>query len=195
MSRFDSVMDDSPKTVNFTISPASTNHAPVITPVSDRVVVETNLLSFQIVGTDTDLPPQTITFSLGPDAPLGAAINSSDGTFSWTPPVGLAPGTNQITVVVTDDGTPPLSATNSFNVVVIKPPRFLSISAPTDEVVTLVWESFPGKSYRLRFKEDLGSAVWTDLSGSDQVATNFTAWATNRLGPSRQRFYQVLLLD
>ena len=192
---YDSVMDDSPKTVQFTISAPVTNHAPVITPIGDQAVVETNLLSFKVTATDTDQPSQTLTYSLDPGAPPGAAINSSDGRFTWTPPTGPAPRTNEVTVRVADDGSPPLSATNTFKVVVIKPPRFLSISQPTNGVVTLVWESFPGKTYQVRFKEDLGSSFWTNLSSGAIVATDAAASTTNRIGPAQQRFYQVLLQD
>jgi hypothetical protein len=192
---YDSVMDGSPKTVSFTMSVPATNHAPVIVPIGDKAVVETNLLSFKVTATDTDLPPQTLTFSLEPGTPPGAAINSSNGTFTWTPPAGTAPHTNEVTVRVVDNGSPPLSATNTFKAVVLKPPRFLSISQPTNEVITLVWESFPGKSYRVRFKEDLGLTSWTNLGVGDLVATNVIASTTNRIGPAGRRFYQLLLQD
>jgi hypothetical protein len=40
---------------------------------------------------------------------------------TWRPAIAQSPSTNLITVVVADNGTPPLSATQSFNVVVLRP--------------------------------------------------------------------------
>ena len=45
-------------------------------------------------------------------------VNSSNGIFSWRPLVTQANTTNLIKVQVTDNGSPNLSATNSFDVVV-----------------------------------------------------------------------------
>src|SRR5208337_1352603 len=77
-------------------------------------------LSFTASATDTDQPPQTLTFALGSGAPAGAAI-STNGVFAWTPAAAQAPSTNLITVTVTDNGVPPLSDSQSFTVVVYRP--------------------------------------------------------------------------
>ena len=107
---------------------------------------------------------------------------------------GSAPATNQISVRVTDDGSPPLSATNTFNVVVLKAPRFNPPSPPTNGIVTLDWSSYPGKTYRVCFKDELGPGIWT-VCQSNILATGTLTSATNNLGPGRQRFYQLRLLD
>ncbi len=52
-----------------------------------------------------DLPPQTLTFSLGAGAPFGATI-TTDGVFNWTPTPAQAPSTNTISVIVRDSGAP-----------------------------------------------------------------------------------------
>ena len=69
------------------------------------------------VATNSDLPAQTLIFSLV-TAPSNAAINSTSGVFTWTPTEAQGQGTNIIIVSVTDNGPPPLSATQSFIVVV-----------------------------------------------------------------------------
>jgi hypothetical protein len=46
-------------------------------------------------------------------APSNAVISSA-GVITWTPVVAQVPSTNVFTTVVSDDGTPSLSATNSF---------------------------------------------------------------------------------
>lgn len=191
-SGFYTELSGSPKTVSFTI--ASGNHAPVVTPVGERTAVESNLLSFTVTATDADSPTQKLAFSLEAGAPAGASVNSSNGLFTWTPPLGYTPQTNLISVRVTDDGTPALSATNSFNVIVLRLPRFLSLSRPTNGVVTLFWQSHPGKTYRLAYKDSLVTGAWTDFA-SDTVATNYAASATNAVGTTGQRYYRLLLLN
>jgi hypothetical protein len=49
---------------------------------------------------------------------VGAAIDLNSGLFSWTPTEVQGPGTYPIGVIVRDDGTPSLSATNTFTVTV-----------------------------------------------------------------------------
>ncbi|PYL00358.1 MAG: hypothetical protein DME19_05355 [Verrucomicrobia bacterium] len=94
------------------------NTPPVIAPIPNKTIAPEQLLSVIISVTDTDVPPQTLTFSLDPGAPAGAAIVPTNGLFTWKPTRAQAPGTNLITVRVTDDGTPSLSATQSFTVIV-----------------------------------------------------------------------------
>jgi hypothetical protein len=188
-----SVMDGSPKTVNFTIAAPAANQPPVIAAISDKAVVETNLLTFTVSVTDTDLPPQTLTFSLEPGAPAGTGINSSNGLFTWTPPAGSGLRTNEVTVRVTDNGEPPLSSTASFRVIVLDPPRLLGLSCPAQSVAKLVWESFPGKTYRVQFKDDVAADSWTNVGEAGVVAADFTTSLTNNAGTTGQRFYQVVI--
>ena len=101
-------------------------------PSPNQAVYANTLLTFTASATDTDQPPQTLTFSLGAGAPTGASITTG-GVFTWTPTAAQAPSTNTISVIVTDSGQPPMSATNSFNVVVYRPntpPVLAAISEP-----------------------------------------------------------------
>jgi len=52
------------------------------------------------------------------NAPPDASLNSSNGLFAWRPPVASAITKNLVTVKVADNGTPSLSATQSFLVIV-----------------------------------------------------------------------------
>ena len=63
--------------------------------------------------TDPDSPPEVLTFSLGSGAATNASINPTNGVFVWTPTQSQV-GTNAFSVVVTDKGSPSLSATQSF---------------------------------------------------------------------------------
>jgi Fibronectin type III domain len=89
-----------------------------LAPIADCTNYEAMLLTITNSATDNNLPPRALTFSLGAGAPANATIDPITGVFQWRPTAVQAPGTNFITVIVTDNGTPPLSATRQFKVVV-----------------------------------------------------------------------------
>src|SRR6185369_994440 len=95
-------------TQRFSILVSELNTAPNIASIADRTVGAGQLLSFSVPASDPDFPAQVLTFNLEPGAPSGAAIDPG-GLFSWTPPAGTPPTTNQVTVRVVDDGVPSLS--------------------------------------------------------------------------------------
>jgi hypothetical protein len=78
-------------------------------PVKELTTLTTNVVS------DLDIPAQTLTSSLV-SAPNGMSINAMTGVITWTPAQTNSPSTNTVTVIATDDGTPPLRATNSLTV-------------------------------------------------------------------------------
>jgi hypothetical protein len=100
--------------------PSTTNTAPTLAPIPNQSIYANTMLTLTASATDTDQPPQLLTFSLDSGAPAGASITSG-GVFTWTPTAAQAPGTYPTSVIVTDSGVPPMSATNSFNVVVYRP--------------------------------------------------------------------------
>src|SRR6185369_14221440 len=89
------------------------NTAPVLPTISQQTVAEGILLSVNDAATDSDIPANTLSYSLI-NPPSGASINGS-GLITWTPTEVQGPSTNTITAVV-NDGT--ISVTNSFVVVV-----------------------------------------------------------------------------
>lgn len=91
------------------------NTPPTLTPISDKELTIGQTLTFTANANDTDIPAQSLTFSLGAGAAPGATIHPTSGVFTWTPP--SAPGTNSFTVIVADSGAPSLSDTQTFSVV------------------------------------------------------------------------------
>jgi len=91
---------------------------PDLAPVSNRFVRVNQSLIITNVAADPDLPAQRLAFSLDPGAPAGASIDPDTGVFRWTPLCAQGSTTNTITVRVTDNGAIPLSATQTFTVVV-----------------------------------------------------------------------------
>src|SRR6185369_12294512 len=100
-------------TVNVTVN--SVNDAPALNAIANQNIVVGSNLSFTAVGSDIDLPPQTLSYSLQ-SAPSGATINSASGAFSWTPSAAQGGQIYTITVRVTDNGSPALFAERTFTV-------------------------------------------------------------------------------
>jgi hypothetical protein len=101
----------------FTVTVINPIHnGPILAAQPDRTFDELSILIVTNTANDTDIPALALTYELI-TAPAGATINSN-GVISWTPTETQGPTTNTFTAVVTDSGNPPLSATNSFSVVV-----------------------------------------------------------------------------
>ncbi|MCX6885906.1 MAG: MBG domain-containing protein, partial [Verrucomicrobia bacterium] len=98
---------------------APTNTAPVLTLPPDQVVFVPGSLSVTASAADADIPANSLTFSLV-SPPAGMSIEPSSGLITWTPVAGAGSSTNTVTVQVTDSGTPPLSDTKTFQVVVLE---------------------------------------------------------------------------
>jgi hypothetical protein len=103
-------------TNSFQVVVTEVNSAPVLAAQTNHTVAEGTLLSLTNSATDSDIPANTLTYSLL-NPPAGASI-STEGVITWTPTEAEGPSTNTITTVATDDGVPSLSATNSFEVIV-----------------------------------------------------------------------------
>jgi large repetitive protein len=93
-------------------------------------VNEGSLLTFDATATDSDIPANTLTYSLDAGAPAGATINSSTGVFTWTPTNGPSQSAS-ITVRVTDNGTSALSDFKTINVTVNNVAPELNVGAAT----------------------------------------------------------------
>ena len=104
------------ETIEITVLEA--NGPPVLGAIGDKPVNEGDLLTFTASASDTDLPANTLTFSLAADAPLGASIDANSGVFTWTPTEAQGPGTHTVTVRVSDDGTPKLDDFETITIVV-----------------------------------------------------------------------------
>src|SRR5204862_3908733 len=121
-------------TNSFTVTVTEVNLAPVLSVPADQTIDEQTTLSVSASATDADLPANTLTFALV-SAPLGMSINPASGVISWTPTEAQGPSTNTITVVVTDNGVPALSATNSFTVTVREVNLAPVLSVPADQTI------------------------------------------------------------
>jgi hypothetical protein len=99
------------------IIPIQTNTPPALAPIADSTINVGSNLAFTASATDTNTPAQTLSFSLLSGS-TNATLNSSSGAFSWRPSVDQADSTNTFAIKVADSGTPSLSATQAFTVIV-----------------------------------------------------------------------------
>ncbi|HEX5222972.1 MAG TPA: immunoglobulin domain-containing protein, partial [Verrucomicrobiae bacterium] len=101
----------------FTIIVAKTNSSPVLAQISPQLMGVGGTLIVTNTASDPDLPASTLTYTLL-SPPPGATVNTS-GVITWSP---TNPGSYTVTMRVSDNGAPSLSATNSFTVSVIPKP-------------------------------------------------------------------------
>jgi uncharacterized repeat protein (TIGR03803 family) len=92
------------------------NVRPEMPAIATRFADESALFSLMVNATDADLPPQTLTYALT-NSPAGAAV-SATGEITWAPTEAQGPMTTNITVCVTDSGTPNLTVSRTFQVAV-----------------------------------------------------------------------------
>ena len=102
-------------TIALTLTGSPTNTPPVLAAITNRTVNVGQTVAFTASATDTNQPPPTLTFALLAGA-TNATLNTNSGAFSFRPFVTQANSTNNFTLKVSDNGTPPLSATQSFSV-------------------------------------------------------------------------------
>jgi hypothetical protein len=111
---------------------AASNSPPVLPSIADKTIIEGNLLTFTNTASDPDLNP--LAYSLL-NAPSGATV-TNNGVFVWTPGEPQGPGTNIMSMIVTDTGTPSLSATQAFSVFVLETNNFgPALTALTDRMI------------------------------------------------------------
>jgi hypothetical protein len=166
-----------------------TNRPPTITATPTQNVKEGATLNVTISASDPDQPQQTLTFTLD-SPPQGASIGASTGAFSWTP-TSAQVGTTTITVRVTDNGSPALSATATFDVVVSAQAGPITI----DGTITangspgIGWTAENGVTYRVEYKNNLIDPDWTLLQ---QVTGTGEAVSIVDPNPGQTRFYRVV---
>jgi len=101
----------------FTVNQATQTVA--LQSIPDFTILEKDTLTFTNSASESGQQSPPLTFTLS-NAPAGAAVDPNTGRFTWTPTEAQGPGTNQITVFVADNSTPPLISAQTFSVVVLE---------------------------------------------------------------------------
>ncbi len=105
-------------TRSFTVTVLEINYPPTLATIPDVIVPQWSTINFTNVATDPDLPANLLTFTLGSGAPAGASLHPTTGVFHWELGDADRASTNVLRIIVTDDGAPSLSATQSFTVTI-----------------------------------------------------------------------------
>jgi hypothetical protein len=171
-----------------------TNRAPVLVPLPDREVMAGQHLAFFVSATDPD-PGQQLDFSLAGSVPPGAALDAGSGQFTWTPePADV--GTHTITVVVTDDGIPPLHDQKAFRVTA-RPGatgevRLIGVTIESPTALRLAWSTTVGGTYQVEHSESVESG-WSPVGAPVRARETTTSQTVVVTGP--QGFYRIAQVD
>jgi len=71
--------------------------------------------------------------------------------------------------------------------------RVITLTKIPSGTATVVWSSLPGKTYRVEYKDDLRSNIWTALAGL--VTASSTSSSKEDPSPAPQRFYRVVSIE
>ena len=166
-----------------------TNAPPALAAITNRTVNVGQTVAFTASATDTDLPPQTLTFAMLTGA-ANATLNTNSGAFSFRPLVTQANSTNNFTLQVSDNGTPPLSATQSFSVIVnpLSAPGISNISS-TGEQFSFNVNGQSGPDYAIESSTNL--TQWSSVFITNSPGLPFNWRDTNFI--TSQSFYRVKL--
>jgi len=172
------------------VAVATTNAAPTLNAVTNQTLIAGQTLTITNVATDADVPAQTLTFSLVTNPP-GATINPSNGVFTWRPAIAQSPSTNPISVKVADNGSPSLSATNSFSVIVNPPgkPVISSVGVNNGQFHFTITGT-NGPDYTILASTNLTD--WLPVGSDDGLPPPFL-FTDPDANKFNQRFYRVIL--
>jgi hypothetical protein len=180
-------------TNSFSLVVLEVNTAPVLPILPDLAIDDVTALTITNTAMDADLPANGLTYILlaGPTN----AVVDANGVITWTPSPAQAGSTNTFVTEVTDDGIPPLSATNTFRVVVSapKPGPFMASIVISNGTPIVTWDAVPGRTYKLQYKDNLSDTEWIDVL-PDVTATGAKAAAGTGETDALHRYYRVMLV-
>ena len=170
--------------------PAPANQPPVLAAIPNQTILAGRTLLVTNSASDADIPAQTLTFSLL-TAPTNAAINSSSGLFTWRPTIAQSPSTQTVAVVVSDNGVPIMSATQSFTATVIQPvvPALNAVSITNGQFGFWI-NGNTGPDYTIQVSTNLTS--WNPVFTGNSLTVPYFWVDTNSLSYPI-RFYRVVL--
>jgi hypothetical protein len=170
-----------------------TNIPPVLTAIPNQVVNVGQTVALTASASDSNYPPQTLTFSLA-SAPTSASltpVNNTNAIFQWRPAVTNANTVNPIKLIVKDGGSPALSATQSFNVSVnpLIRPTMPKVVWTNGQFTLNVSNSMVGPDYAIQVSSNLMN--WDTLFITNQSSTNVFRWTDTNAGRAPAQLYRI----
>ena len=87
------------------------NNPPTLVLPSGVVATIGKPVSFKLTATDPESASEKLRFAAGSGAPEGLTVNPETGEVTWTPGAGVTPGSVQLPLSVTDEGSPAQTTT------------------------------------------------------------------------------------
>ncbi|HUL50941.1 MAG TPA: hypothetical protein VLU94_00005 [Candidatus Nitrosotalea sp.] len=168
--------------------PFEINRAPSLAAIGNQEIGEDVDLTFRASATDPD--GDGLAFSLDPGAPSGASIDPVSGVFHWAPPPTGYSGFTNITVRVTDNGTPPLSDAQTIAVQIVAGPVMIGVQRSTNSA-NVMWRTAPGKQYQLQYKDTADAPTWNNLGPVIIANSLTTSEVDSTIGADAERYYRV----
>jgi len=175
------------------------NSPPTITSAPSASVDEGQLVEIQIAATDADLPGDTLAFSLVA-APAGMQIHPTTGRITWQTAEPDGPQNHAVTVRVTDNGDPALSAERTLTVTVRElntAPRLDPLPGPLTVnegellslTLTAVDLDLPPQPLRFRLGPDAPAGVTLQLNSGN------LRWIPDDTWGGRRATFTVVVSD
>jgi hypothetical protein len=167
---------------------SNTNTPPVLAAISNQTVNVGQTVAFTPSATDTDSPPQTLTFALLAGA-TNATLNTNSGAFSWRPLTTQADTASLFTLKVSDNGSPTMSATQSFTVTVnpLTRPTLSSVGLNNNRVEFHV-SGQAGPDYAVQVSSNLTD--WSALFMTNSPPMPFL-WIDTNAATLPAQFYRI----
>ena len=176
---------------NFFLIIVSNSPPPVLTMPPTQTIYAGQQLAVTISATNDVFPNAVYSFTTN-GAPAGVSItfqDATDGALTWTPTAAQATNVYSISVIVADDNTPPLTATNSFLVIVAPAlPTPVSLSAASyssSQGFEFSFQTASNTTWQIQAATNLGTTpnwlpIFTNVNNpsgtlnfTDLLATNF----------------------
>jgi len=159
-------------------------------PLQTNLIVNVST-AVTITNTAVDSNTNAVLTYILTNSPAGALI-SSNGIITWTnaAPAGSA---SRFTTIVTDNGLPPLTASNTFTVFVAPFPAITNVTV-TMTNVTLQWPAPTNDQFQVQWTTNLAPVINWFTFPDILISTNGTFAFTDTNAPLVMKFYRLLLL-
>jgi hypothetical protein len=172
-----------------------TNSTPIFVAISNQTVNVGQTLVLTASATDTDQPPQNLTFTLlnGPANGTFTQIDNNNATFTWQPWVTDANTTNPVTWMVTDDGYPSMSATQSLMVTVspLTLPILSPVTVSQGQFTLQVTNAMVGPDYAVQTSSNL--VTWTTVFTTNLPSPGSIQWSDTNAAVLPAQFYRLVV--
>jgi Putative Ig domain len=177
-----------PYSMTVLVIPVRSNTPPVLAVISNQTINVGQTVAFTASATDTNQPPPTLNFNLLA-GPANATLNTNTGAFSWRPQVPDSDTTNTFTLKVSANGSPSLSATQSF-MITVNPLTQPGLSAVglSNGLIGFQISGENGPDYAVQGSTNLN--VWNTLFITNSPTMPFV-WMDSNSATLQMQFYRI----